>query len=110
MLVPPKPPGHAGCERAPADQHEQPVGRQRELVPSQRIADVQRLESAATAGANDLGVQPNVDVRRRGDAVDQVLRHAGRERRAAADQRDPPRVVREVKRRLAEFAPMIRTS
>ena len=50
---------------------------------------------------DDTSSQPHVDVRRRLNLTHEVVGHAGLERRAAHDQRDVARELRQVESRLA---------
>ena len=57
-------------------------------------------QPAVAAAADDLGADPDVDVRGRLELTDEVVRHARLERRRAHDEREAPRVPREMERRL----------
>ena len=87
--------------RAGADHEEQPVGVDRLLAAAGAVAQHEVLEPAVAAAADDLGADPDVELRRRLDLVHEVLRHPRVERLRPHDERDAPGVPGEVQRRLA---------
>jgi hypothetical protein len=78
-----------------ADEHEEPVARLLGRGIRRSIAHDDALEHAVAAAADDLGARAHRDALRV-QLVDQVLRHAGGERRAAHEQGHGCRVPREM--------------
>ena len=82
-----------------ADREKEGVGRHRLLASVGAQHEVR--QPALAAAAHDLGLEPRLDVRRRGELPDEVVRHPGLEGRPPDEERDASRIPRQVERRLA---------
>jgi hypothetical protein len=89
----------AGGQRLSADQHVYRVDPQLALV-AIAVGDGHGLKPGLAAGRDNAGACQDRDLRVRGDAVDEVARHARLQRVGTDDHRDRAGICREVQRCL----------